>query len=81
MKPKKFDRRLSLKKETIANLHGSEMVYLKGGCGLTDVNSGCIYSEYTCLAQTCPTNCGVTCGGLTCQGTYPDCPCYKPIDI
>lgn len=71
MKPKKIDRRLSLKKETIANVHGSEMNYLKGGCGKTVVNSGC-YSDYTCLAQTCPTNCG-----LTCEGTFPDCQCPK----
>jgi hypothetical protein len=77
MKPKKIDIKLSLKRQTIANLNGRAMGHVKGGCLKTGVNSGCQIS-YTCLLETCRTNCVVSCEGPTCQGTYPDCPCPMP---
>ncbi len=78
MKPKKFRSKLSLNKKTIADLNGKEMGHLKGGCNKTGVQSGCVFTNYTCLAETCHTNCVITCEGVTCQGTLPDCPCPAP---
>ena len=82
MKPKKFRSKLSLNKKTIADLNEKAMRHLKGGCLKTDVQSGCLIT-YTCMADTCPTDCvvtcyytcGASCEGVTCQGTLPDCPC------
>jgi hypothetical protein len=65
MKTKKFSKKLSLNKKTIAHLNDAHMTEVKGGedTGQT----GCILCAVTHTCQTCPTKCiGGTCGGSTC---------------
>jgi len=67
MKTKKISQRLILNKKTVANLNPGAMAELKGGCDKTSPLSGCgPYSNYTCLAETCPTDCYQTCLQETC---------------
>jgi hypothetical protein len=49
MKKKAFDKRLVLKKKTIANLDNNEMKGLHGGGGLT--------TPTKCRMATCPKTC------------------------
>ncbi len=66
MKPKKLNKKLSLNKKTVADLNVSEMGHLKGGCLDTDIRkSGCV-TDNTCMIETCPTDCGASCGVTIC---------------
>lgn len=51
MKTKKFEKKLVLNKKTIANLGNNELGNALGG-GIPDPTG------YTCLVETCPTDCG-----------------------
>jgi natural product precursor len=76
MKTKKFEKKLSLNKKTIANLNNGDMKHLQGGikptgctcpfCRVTE-NSLCPTAAITC--QTCDTKAPP---GQQCEG--PPCP-------
>jgi natural product precursor len=67
MKTKKFDKKLSLKKNTIADLDGSEMNNLLGGV-TTDTFTTDTISMYITCAKFCSRN---TCGSYDTRCT--DC--------
>ena len=89
MKPKKFEKKLALKKKTIANLSNEKLGIIKGGieepsidfCQLS-VNSNCIRCTGTCQTCTCPTvaEAAQCCAPTiieteTCYCTNPGTPC------
>jgi hypothetical protein len=69
MKPKKLKKKLSLSKETIANLNSEVLRNVRGGVvvvtdpcpvtGKTDCDTNCIHSE--CYHYSCAAGCTVTC--------------------
>jgi hypothetical protein len=82
MKPKKFNKKLSLNKKTIANLNTNHMGIVQAGhdetsaiCPYTDC--GCVTGRVTFCGDTCPaTGCGATCAtaGATCNTCHATCP-------
>ena len=66
MKKKKFNKKLSLNKESIANLNSSELDNVKGGHNLTVYNScnpNCNTNNTICRTCECPPetfNCEIT---------------------
>lgn len=78
MKTKKFEKKLGLKKKTIANLNNQEMVTANGGVEETNYRT-CIQptaSCDTCLIETCVTceTCE-TCVTCTCGASACSTPC------
>ena len=86
MKPKKFNKRLSLNKKTIADLNNGQLDNVKGG--LTQepcpgTIEPCLLTQRTCTCDTCPSGglryaCCETAGELTCHpeticGSLPCC--------
>lgn len=69
MKPKQFNRKLVLRKETIANMSGEEMNVLRGGIGT--------HFRDTCPVEICPTEtiqtCCDTCGTMCPQSCWTIC--------
>ncbi len=69
MKPKKFNKKLSFSKSTIANLNYKESNDVRGGSGLytkcpdfdTCPDTQCGGTCNTCTCNTCPQTCGDTC--------------------
>jgi hypothetical protein len=59
MKPKTFEKKLSLNKKTIANLKDDELSHAVGGINEPP-------TEHTCMANTCPTDCGTCATHCTC---------------
>ena len=76
MKPKKLNKKLSLSKETVANLCDHEIKKVKGGFRETWEQTICIICTNTCVG--CPTvGCTkvITCGcptGATCYTCNPE---------
>lgn len=69
MKPKRFNKKLYLNKETVTDLGNGEMIKLKGGGLCTDDDYTCFFGP-TCF-QTCectphPTYCVTACGSCPC---------------
>ena len=70
MKPKTLSKKLTLKKRTIADLSGNEMIKVKGGC--IESQTSCDSEIICCLPRTvmCPsepcTKFEPTCVGITC---------------
>jgi hypothetical protein len=59
MKVKKFSKKLSINKATIANLSEANQDKARGGAGLVDVSGISCLSLCTCPVSLCPkTNCG-----------------------
>lgn len=55
MKPKKLVKKLSLNKRTIATFIDEELTEIKGGIGITQRYTNCVFCpSYTC--NSCPTN-------------------------
>jgi hypothetical protein len=75
MKPKKFERKLALRKKTVANLSNGQLGQVKGGC--VDTIPSCIslrehcgtikFTNCACPTETCTCSvCGTVCGGPFC---------------
>jgi hypothetical protein len=82
MKSKKFQKKLSLNKKTVADLNPGAMNGVRGGGTVTSVNVVCIPTALVCTVTcTCPTinTCETYCG--TCATNCGTCePCYT-VDI
>jgi hypothetical protein len=74
MKTKKFNKKLSLGKQTIANINNGEMNVIKGGrpsvvplCNTVD-DWTCVQTDITCATycDTCNTFCPQSCPGTIC---------------
>jgi hypothetical protein len=62
MKPKKFEKKLALKKKTIANLSNGQLGNVKGGIE-TDPNCTIVEpTEQSCPVTVCRHTCKITCG-------------------
>jgi hypothetical protein len=70
MKPKKFHKKLNLKKQTIADLNPKEMIRLNGGIDATDNTLPLCCAVTSNCTACCPTDC-------TCGGTNEVCPCIS----
>lgn len=55
MKRKKLDKKLSLNRQTVANLRLTDLTGLKGGGVFTDDDYTCYF--VSCLDPTCPKAC------------------------
>jgi hypothetical protein len=85
MKTKKFAKKLTLNKNTIANLSNGQLGHVKGGCvdtypscPILPISDDCVTLRFTGCA-VCPTNTCVTCvscqtcGGLNTCDFYVQC--------
>jgi hypothetical protein len=66
MKTKKFDQRLALNKETVADLNNSQLDAVHGGDVASKLLSACCPTAHTC---------GNSCGGTACETVCGSEPC------
>ncbi len=71
MKKVKFNKKLQLNKETVANLNNEEMKNLKGGGPITIINCQTVL---TICASCINTNCGGACSD-PCWSAQGSCHC------
>lgn len=67
MKTKKFDKKLSLNKETISHLNGGQMKYVHAGIKdkIDDAREE-TYSCYSCFCVSFDTQCNSACSNACC---------------
>jgi hypothetical protein len=68
MKTKKFEKKFTLNKKTIANLSNEQMDHVKGGCASKPGETSC--HTYHCTINTCFTRCC----SIAIECTYLECP-------
>lgn len=77
MRSKKFNKKLSLKKNTVSNLNVRKMAQAKGGGVAPSIATDCVYScYYTKCVQTCyEYTCEIGCTQSLCMTECNSDPC------